>query len=62
LTVVIDHFKLSTKHKKGHISTSNIELWFILTEFYSFGKSVLLQGVIRKMRKDMRDIGIKIEF
>jgi hypothetical protein len=60
--VVIDHFNPSTKHEKGHKSTSNIELGFILTEFHSFGESIFLQGVIRKRRKDMKDVRIKIEF
>jgi hypothetical protein len=36
LTVVIVHFKLSIKHEKGHISTSNIELGFELIEFHRF--------------------------
>jgi hypothetical protein len=36
LTVVIVHFKLPTKHEKGYISTSNIELGFELIEFHRF--------------------------
>jgi hypothetical protein len=54
LTVVIVHFKPSSKHEYGHISTFNIELGFILTEFHNFGESVFLQGVIKKRERDMK--------
>jgi hypothetical protein len=56
LTIVNYHFKPSTKHGKRHISISNIGLGFILTEFYSFGEFLFLQGVNRKIGKDMKDI------
>jgi hypothetical protein len=36
LTVTNYYYKPSIKHKKGHISTSNIELGFKLTEFHRF--------------------------
>jgi hypothetical protein len=42
---------------KGYISTSNIELGFILIEFHSFGEFIFLQGVIRKKERDMKDDG-----
>jgi hypothetical protein len=60
--VVIVHFEPSTRYKKGHISTSNIELGFDLTNSTGFGESVFLQGGIRKKRQDINDVGLKSIF
>jgi hypothetical protein len=43
------------------ISTSNIELGFILTEFHNFGEFVFLQGVIRKRERDKKYDGKNIK-
>jgi hypothetical protein len=43
------------------ISTSNIELGFILIRFHNFGESVFLQGVVRKRERDMKDDGKNIK-
>jgi hypothetical protein len=51
LTIVIVHLEPSSKHEKGHKSTSNIELGVILIEFYRFGESMFYRGLSGKEEK-----------
>jgi hypothetical protein len=48
MTIVIVNFKTSIKHKKWHISTSNIELGFKLTEFHMFWWICVSAGVYQE--------------
>jgi hypothetical protein len=46
--VVIVYFKPSIKYEKGHMSTSNIELGFELTEFHKFWRTCVSVGVYQE--------------
>jgi hypothetical protein len=48
LTVTNYYYKLSTKHEKGHILTSNIELGFTLIEFHRFWRICVFAGVYQE--------------
>jgi hypothetical protein len=49
------YYKPSTKHEKGHISTSNIELGFKLAEFHRFWWICVSTGVYQE--KEARYLG-----
>jgi hypothetical protein len=48
LTFTNYYYKLSTKHEKGHILTSNIELGFTLIEFHRFWRIYVFAGVYQE--------------
>jgi hypothetical protein len=50
LTVTNYYYKPSTKHEKGHVSTSNIELGFKLTKFHRFWWICVSAGVYQEKK------------